>query len=309
MGFLKEINQSSPKAPLLLITTTFDDISTVGNGDALINLLNTKATGPHYHRENIILPGILHGYQVRSLRVIETAVDFLDNNQPTSVTKSDNFRAILVLYYMAITTILLTPFILVLLSPKSSYKRKRTLQPGSPLTSHQIKSLIRFNGFLWLPSLFIGTILPLVMFVSPLGKPFFSIDFLVFYGGFGVLSYFLFRMKKLIPLDKNILEQFKVIKPSFSLYPVLLSLFFFVGIIAIKVSGYAMIMPRLSTFFWFIIFAFLLYLSFSVIFFYNDLIMASKPSFKQRVSWLLKKFLPFLLLSLVFLSLGSYLEL
>lgn len=304
MAFLSSLSLSSPKAPIRLITTTFDDISTVANGQAIMEKLSTPGENNIYERENKIISGVLHSYQVRSINVIDAALNFITKGESDVNRNFVSYKVHLILYYISITFILITPFLLLSVIPGGflQMKNRRLLT----LKRAEKNKLLRFLGFLWVPSLIVGLLLPAVMFISPLDKPFFSIDFLIFYGGFGLLSYFLMNRRKLIPLDQKILKSFKLTKPDFSLSSLSYAFLFLLGVVAIKVSGYAMIIPRLSILIWYFTFAFLLYLGFSILYFYQSLIITPKSSLSQRLMWLFVKYLPFLLLSIVFLSIGSY---
>jgi pimeloyl-ACP methyl ester carboxylesterase len=165
MPFAKRLSGSSPKSPITIVASTWDDIHTIEASQALYSRLTEgEVTFP---RKMVQVNGIIHKYENYSNTVLKV------------ITQETN--PLLIVWYVIMLGILFIPIVW--------YQLIRAKIP----VIRQKESLKKQVLYWVLAVVFAVTLLGLSM-ILPFRKPYFSMQFVVLIGGFGI-AYWLFNLK------------------------------------------------------------------------------------------------------------------
>lgn len=166
MPFAKRLSGSSPKSPITIVASTRDDIHTIEASKALYNRLTEGEVT--YTRELVQVNGIIHKYEIYSNSVLKV------------ITNETN--PLLIVWYVILLGILFLPIVWYQL-----------IQPKLPVTRQ--KESFKKQVLYWVLAVVFAVILLGLTMISPFRKPYFSMQFAVLIGGFGI-AYWIFNLKQ-----------------------------------------------------------------------------------------------------------------
>jgi pimeloyl-ACP methyl ester carboxylesterase len=165
MPFADRLSGSSPMSPITIVASTWDDIHTIEASQALYNRLTEGEVT--YSRELVQVNGIIHKYEIYSNTVLKV------------ITNQTN--PLLMVWYVILLAILLSPIIWYQL-----------IQPKLPVVRQ--KERFKKQVLYWVLAVVFAVILLGLTMISPFRKPYFSMQFVVLIGGFGI-AYWIFNPK------------------------------------------------------------------------------------------------------------------
>ncbi|MDX1358134.1 MAG: alpha/beta fold hydrolase, partial [Clostridia bacterium] len=169
MPFVKSMSGTNPDAPILIITSDWDDISPIESSTLLYERLGGASSG----RKLVIIPNALHNYEMVNAMVIRETLAW--TNGFFGNTPSSSGPVLLITLYgwiAGLALALITP-LLFYLSLKDS---------GKVIEENQV--IIHTNKFIlmkilmWLLGIVAGAVIVGVIFIIPMGKPLFSVQFI-----------------------------------------------------------------------------------------------------------------------------------
>jgi pimeloyl-ACP methyl ester carboxylesterase len=162
MPFADRLSGSSPMSPITIVASTWDDIHTVEASQALYNRLTEGEVT--YSRELVQVNGIIHKYEIYSNTVLKV------------ITNQTN--PLLMVWYVILFGILLSPIVW--------YQLIRAKLPVVRQKEHFKKQVLY-----WVLAVVFAVILLGLSMISPFRKPYFSMQFVVLIGGFGIAYWIL----------------------------------------------------------------------------------------------------------------------
>ena len=167
LPFALRLSGTSPKSPLTIIASTWDDIHTIEASQALYDRLTTGEANDL--RSLVKVDRVFHKYEIYSNTVLKV------------ITGSIN--PLLTVWYFVVLAILLLPLVWhQIIQPKISVSKQK----------ESLKKQILY----WVMALLFAVILLILSVIIPLRKPYFSMQFVVLIGGFGI-AYWIFNPKLL----------------------------------------------------------------------------------------------------------------
>ncbi len=252
MPFAKRLSGSSPMSPITIVASTWDDIHTIEASQALYNRLTEGEVT--FSRKLTHVNGIIHKYENYSNSVLKV------------ITGETNH--LLTVWYVIMLGILLLPIVW-----------NQLIQSKFPVIRQ--KEMFKKQILYWVMAVVFAVILLGLTIVSPIRKPYFSMQFIVLIGGFGI-AYWIFNPK----LFKACLNQ-----------PIKNKIETFIAFLSLLIAQYVVKFTAIQTFqwnpdyvFWFVVFVVLSSLGFLAI--------------QQQANNLMKYF-PFYLFFAIYIILGS----
>ena len=268
------LNSHTPRAPLTIITSNLDDIQPPEQAKKLISAIDEReGSSQAYKRQLIILQNILHNYETFSSNLADTVAKELKlgsiNKWPFMV------------FYILTLIIILMPF---LWQKAEGFKLKPESVPIS---------LKRYFLY-WLLSLPAAVILVGFVMLTPLKKPFFSVQFVVIIGGLGLV---------VLLMDKGIrqllIRKSAETEPSKGILPMIL----LVGLsYTARYMGIGLSLRNIDLILCYILFTLLMYVGIFVL--KNIELQGAENGLGRLLAFFLRYF-PFLLFLIVFTILGS----
>lgn len=252
MPFANRLSGSSPMSPITIVASTWDDIHTIEASQALYDRLTEGEVT--FSRKSVHVNGIIHKYENYSNSVLKVIAGETNH--------------LLTVWYVILLGILFLPIIW-----------NQLILPKLPVTRQ--KERFKKQILYWVLAVVFAVILLGLTMISPFRKPYFSMQFVVLIGGFGI-AYWIFNPK----LFKACLNQ--PVKNKIATSIAFLSLLF---------AQYTVKFTAIQTFqwnpdyvFWFVVFVALSSLGFLAI--------------QQQANNLMKYF-PFYLFFAIYIILGS----
>jgi pimeloyl-ACP methyl ester carboxylesterase len=165
MPFADRLSGSSPKSPITIVASTWDDIHTIEASQALYNRLTEGEV--IFPRKMVQVNGIIHKYEIYSNTVLK------------AITNETN--PLLALWYVIMLGILFIPIIWYQL-----------IRSKTPVIRQ--KESLKKQVLYWVLAVVFAAILLGLSMILPFRKPYFSMQFVVLIGGFGI-AYWLFNLK------------------------------------------------------------------------------------------------------------------
>lgn len=166
MPFSNRLSGSTPRAPITIVASTWDDIHTIEASQALYDRLTEGEVT--FSRELVRVNGIFHKYENYSNTVLKT------------ITGKSN--PLLRLWVFFLLIILVLPIVWY-----------RLLGPQAPIMRQ--KEAFLKQVLYWGMAVVFALILLGFTAIAPFRKPFFSMQFIVLIGGFGI-AYWIFNPKQ-----------------------------------------------------------------------------------------------------------------
>ncbi|MBN2044810.1 MAG: alpha/beta fold hydrolase [Anaerolineales bacterium] len=169
LEWVQALGPDNPKTNIILFTSQKDDILTPESAQLLVNQLSGN-TSSNYGRELILAPKLLHNYEIYAKDAIKNQAGYFPSVSYWLLGLAGLFLAL-------ITRIDLTR------------------RSGSPAPEARIEKpgwFIAGKLLLWVPALIPGAIIASAIFFSPFGTPAFNLYYIGFFGGYGVLLWFLY---------------------------------------------------------------------------------------------------------------------
>ncbi|MDX1359078.1 MAG: hypothetical protein R3232_09630, partial [Clostridia bacterium] len=160
---------------------------------------------------------------------------------------------------------------------------------------------------IWLIGIIAGVIIVGIIFIIPMGKPLFSVQFIAIVGGYGLVSMLFYRTGKM-PGHKTklrILNSYeKVTVKQATLGLLLLMAFCSLSFLA-RASGLNKVFTSWQNITWHFLFALLMSLGFLVLGRESEIISANATKPYQKVLWNIVKYFPFYIFAVFYLAIGS----
>jgi hypothetical protein len=272
---------------VVLFSVTRDYILTPGAAEILFERLTDSDEFPD-QRQLVLVPKVLHNYEIY--------VDEHHENGNTSI----NYYSQVQYWFLG-----LTGLFLALICGIGLVEHKKSSDQEA-----RIEKLGWFIGgklLLWIPALIPGVVIASAVFFAPLGTPAFNLYYIGFFGGYGVLMWFLYRtgrvpgvQGKMIPKGTQTADPQKSYLAGFIFLAVLLA----VSLMAR--SGWWYTFPFNHRIIWLAIFTPITALGFVIGYKEIEIIRASQPG-KGWLVWVnaLAGLFPFFLYTAFLASIGS----
>ena len=282
MPFVSRMSKSSPMSDVLIITSTWDDISPVESNEELLSVLNSGTSS--YTREIVVVNRVLHNYELFSPQVINQIIEYIE---PSG---SGYIFQYVYLWIIGLLFILASPIVMF-----KSFKQKSVLQ-----LKELDRKFFKTRLLMWLLSIVALILLVGITFILPIRKPFFSVQFVYIVGGYGLVSLLLFRKKQKFSLSKELkdIQSIKVIKP------ILFGLVFVIVSSIVRYSGFNIIFRNIDMFIWYILFVILMTIGFYVLAKDSNYVNLTATK-RQKIYWNIIKYFPFYIFAIVYILLGS----
>lgn len=214
LAWVQSMNANTPASDILLISGGWDDILTPTAADLLYNHLS--ATGPsNYSRQLEIIPALFHNYEVFSARAMDIAKPWAANKFGLeNVSLQATTTRIRVTFWMLgivgmLGSVLVGNKTLQYISNQSTpatFDNKGSelnpdLQKPPNIQLINPKKFIRAKLWLWLPSLLILVMIVGIMFLIPIPQPVFNIWYVGFIGSYGILQFLLYFRGKMLGIQ------------------------------------------------------------------------------------------------------------
>jgi dienelactone hydrolase len=287
LEWVQALGSENPKSDILLFSGTRDDILTPEAAE----LLHKKLSGSQssdYPRSLILAPRVLHNYEV-----------YIDEYQDIVNTVTPYFQQVR-FWFLGLAGLFLS-----LICGIGLVEREKSAAPEVRI--EKIGWFIGGKLLLWIPALIPGAVIASAVFFAPLGTPAFNLYYIGFFGGYGVLMWFLY-LKGRVPGVKGKLilrgnptaDQQKGYLAGFIFLTVLLA----VSLMAR--SGWWYSFPFNHRFIWLLVFTPITALGFIIGYKEIEIIRESQPG-KDWLVWVnvLVGLFPFFLYAAFLASLGS----
>lgn len=218
LGWVNKLGPENPKANILLISGEWDDILTPKAAGLLAQKLNGEPVesntkvGEFESRNRldlVILPRLLHNYEVYSPRVLKVSKEWLKQLYDDTIFLNETWISSGRITFWILGIV---GFFLSLLGSASLLKEKshmlRHSENGERETNIRITNFQRFiitKLLLWLGALPIGALLAGIFFFLPIGSPTFNLIYVAFFGGYGILIFGLYSFGRVPGTEGNLL--------------------------------------------------------------------------------------------------------
>lgn len=300
MAFAKRLSTDSPKAPVSIITSTWDDIHSPDNGEALLNVLN-EGTGT-YTRNLVVVPRVLHNYEFYSEGIVREIIDSA-NGMSGRATEPLTGPIFYSLYFWFVGVgLALTSSLFIWHGLKNKLDNRYEYQaPG-------IRTVIPFilhKLWIWMVGIICGGLIVGLVVLVPLEKPYFAVQFVVIVGGYGIVSMLMNRLGWMPGLDGQRMEmpQLKRVERS-GLTAFTMTMFLILNFV-LRISGFSMIRFTVDYFIWYIFFTLLMSIGFLQIGLDTEIVRGNKRGPRTLILWNVIKYFPFYVAGLFYLSMLS----
>ena len=318
LAWVKTLGPSSPAANILILSGELDDILPVNSADILLSRLVGKPTVTNgvkyvpesktgFTREWLLFQAVFHNYEIYDPEVISAAIKWTQNesniSQQTSVPLTGELRPWM--WILGMVGILLALFGIQNWLRASMRRMKREYH------GLELKQIIPFlirKTLLWLAAVPFMLLVAGLVWLIPLDKPVFTLYYVAFVGGYGLLMLLLYALGKVpriynkfkFSLSKNQVSAKRLgLAAGFNI------ILFFV-LMSYGNSGWYQIPPVRERLLWVAIFSPFTALGFWIGQLEDDLISHAVPQEKSKRSFLtFIGLLPFFLYLLLMLILGS----
>jgi pimeloyl-ACP methyl ester carboxylesterase len=203
LSWVSGLSAEKPSVPLLIISGSLEDILPVPAAKALLSQLTGEEPIEELvrygqfpaTREWVLLPGVFHNFEIYSPRAIRTSMDWMEDQAGNEVVESGLLNSStrrIVFWISGMVGILL-----FLSGAKGFSEDHQVLQAQSSIMISNHKLFVGAKFWLWLPAIVVGVGMLTPFFFLPVGLPLFNIYYVVFIGGFGVLSLILLLIGKM----------------------------------------------------------------------------------------------------------------
>jgi len=296
MPFVRKLSGEIPKAPALILTTSIDDILPPDSAVLLYEAMGGESSS--YTRDLLVLEdGGLHNYELFDRDVIEAAVTWVnDLSGNTEAGKIDFTKNNLWLAGLAL--ILISPILLY-------YSIRKKKEKNLTVQIEKTTSFILSRLIIWLLAIPTGALVGGIFFFIPLPKPFFSMQFVIILGGYGVLATLLYRFGKM-PFYRQKAHILSIMfrKPvTNKVFSFILIIVFTAISLVVRISGFNKIFTGMDYILWYAVFTILMTLGFYILNMESMMLEGCKRL--KLFLWTLVKYMPFYLFAIFYGSLGS----
>jgi hypothetical protein len=305
LEWVQSLGSENPNTDIFLISGTWDDILTVESAGMLVEKLAGQPVEPSSfqvakdpRRVILLTEKVLHNYEIYSTK------GRIDDLLTTSFGQPFEFRNSL-RDYVSFWFLGLSGLFLTLISANGLVK---TSEPEVPTA--EVRRLGWFIGgklLLWFPALIPGALIGGLVFFAPLGTPAFNLYYIAFFGGYGVLLWFLYLKGKVPGVEGKIILKGN---PDYDVQKSYLTGFVFLMVLLVVSlmarSGWWYTFPFNHRVIWLIVFTLINSISFVIGFKELEMLRASFPD-KGWLVWVngLVGLLPFFLYAGFLGALGS----
>ncbi|TXT53832.1 MAG: membrane protein of unknown function [Candidatus Thorarchaeota archaeon] len=306
LEWVQALNSSNPSTDILLLIGSLDDILPPQSANILLNNLTEGGTSS-YSRELVVLPWLLHNYEVYNPQAIDISKDFIAESLSLSVPGGPAISALLrvVFWFMGIVGVFL---LLGVADPLLSAYDSGRGEYGIDIIEE--RKFLKTKLVMWLGAIPIFLLLALLFFMIPLGIPVFNIVYVGFIGSYGLLFVLLYWRGKVGGTEGTFQLNRNLNISSLTSKKFLLSLLIAVAIILWSVvfarSGIYYIFPINERFIWLIIFTIFTTFGFYVGQVEFQIALKREVEGSRLLLWnTLIGFLPFFFLTGLWYALGS----
>ncbi len=186
LDWVQALSAQVPESHVILLSGSWDDIITPQASQALLQKLTsgTQSSNPEFSRQMKIIPGLVHNYEIYSVRLLQQMADHLEElglvhwDKPVSLTNFYLYGGLSLIGFLGM--IVTIPIILV----------KINQGPSSDQQSSNIQHLRKFlrgKLLLWLAAVPVAVLLASLFFLLPMDLPVFNMIYVGFIGGYGIL--------------------------------------------------------------------------------------------------------------------------
>ena len=195
LEWVQALSAQVPKSHILLLSGGMDDIITPQAAQALYQKLTSgnQSDNSGYSRQLSIIPGLVHNYEIYSVRLLQQMVDDLEK---LGLVHWDT--AISLTHYYIFGVLSLFGFLgMLVIIPINQKKVKPVTPPDQPSLSIQhLRKFLKGKLLLWLAAIPVAVILASLFFLLPLNLPVFNLIYVGFIGGYGILMVILYLFGK-----------------------------------------------------------------------------------------------------------------
>jgi hypothetical protein len=307
LDWVNNLSSSNPPTDIAIISGTFDDILPPMSATLLYEKLGGSSS--NYTRNLRIFDFLFHNYEIFSPAVISYSLNWalidlgLDPN-PNYIAVFSVIRKII--WYIASITIFIS-----LVSASKYMKEKKTKSQNTPsqISILNPRKYLMFKGIFWLLAIPITLGIISLLFIIPIGVPIFSLVYVGFIGGYGILMLILYRYNK-VPGSKGKLKLNFKWKSKASAKNLLIS----IGLIVVSTliatlfanSGIFLVFALNTRFIWLILLSLLAMPGFFISQKELEYLKTSYPTAKKsQLGLTVIGFVPFIAVTIFFSFLGS----
>jgi pimeloyl-ACP methyl ester carboxylesterase len=197
LTWVQALNAANPVVPVLILSGEWDDVITPQSANLLLEQLHRPGQGPSFERQWILLPRLLHNYEPISPRLLSAAAAWA--GETWGYPEEFQGTAPLVSLRLAAWVIGLAG-ILFSLAGAAGWAAQRF--PASSdlmlrIHIHQLNRFLWVKLALWLAALpFVALTFGLFFFL-PFNLPAFNFIYVLFIGGYGLLTCLLYALGKM----------------------------------------------------------------------------------------------------------------
>jgi len=200
LAWVQALGPDNPDTHILMISGEWDDILTPQAAELLAEKLAGEAVEPNgetavtafgKERKLVILPKLLHNYEVFSSDALQKAVWWSLWQLDETVSAGSPFITKVRVWCWVVGF----AGMLMALAGRTAWLKAKQPQEDAACNI-EITNLRRFlwgKGLLWLAAIPLGGLLSSVFFLLPVGLPTFNLIYVAFFGGYGILMLALYR--------------------------------------------------------------------------------------------------------------------
>ena len=314
--WIQSLNPETIPNPILMITSTWDDILPPEAARLLFQKLTNVTIGSEDQyqlvvdsviKELTIYQRILHSFETYAPKIISQMVTWV--NDITQVENEENISQNVL--FKVIAWIVGSISFLVLPIVLSRYDDNNIIQGESMLDTLMLENYNKFiiwKFLLWILGLPIAILLFVPLFFLPFDLPVFSLTILGFISGYGVINYLLYRLGRFPGVGTSqdaVSNHSGTSDQNAVLISMGFSLIYFVGVAILSNTGINVTYPINQRLVWLFVFtvinAFAYYTGNSELIWFYKL---NRPGRDYRLL-LLNALLPFILLTIFYIALSS----
>jgi pimeloyl-ACP methyl ester carboxylesterase len=287
LEWVRALGPENPRSDVILFSGTWDDILTPESAEILFGKL-TDSGDFSYQRQLALIPKVLHNYEI-----------YVDEHHENGIT-SINYYPHVQFWFLG-----LAGLFLALICGTGLVARVEAATPEARI--EKVGWFIGVKLLLWIPALIPGAVIASAVFFAPLGTPAFNLYYIGFFGGYGVLMWFLYCRGRVPGVKGKMIQK---VKPGADPQKSYLAGFIFLAVLVVVSlmarSGWWYTFPFNHRFIWLLVFTPITALGFVIGYKEIEVIRSSQPD-KRWLVWVntLVGLFPFFLYTAFLASMGS----
>ncbi len=320
LPWIQNLNRTNPATNIILVRGQWDDILPSISGQLLLErLLSGNGGGDFYQRNYYEAPAVFHNYEPLSIQILRVTKLWARSclNLPLNLSIMARHTGV---RFIGWGLFLVCMLLQLLWGKETVMKFSRTKSSNSPtfppsLEITRIRRYLWGKGILWFGALPIFALLAGILGIIPIGLPVFNLIYVGFIASYGILQLLLYRIGKM-PGTRGKILWFYHDKPlSLSRREIVIGLgtfaLIFIEWSLFGLSGWWYEFPLNARALWLLIFTILTFFGFYIgsveMILFQKQYSFTTPHFKlYRTILSLLGFIPFFLLVVFYLILGSY---